>query len=110
MRWSSGATTSATATRRSRSLRSGEGVRPTRGPQGRGIRVQGREGPVLSFCASNYLGLSGRPDLLASAHRTLHEWGYGLSSVRFICGTQALRLELEQKVAAFLGMGVAILY
>jgi glycine C-acetyltransferase len=83
---------------------------PILGPQGPEIRVQGREGAVLNFCANNYLGLSGHPDLLAFAHRTLDEWGYGLSSVRFICGTQALHLELEKKVAAFLGMEDAILY
>ena len=83
---------------------------PILGPQGPEIRVQGREGSVLNFCANNYLGLSGHPDLLASAHRTLDEWGYGLSSVRFICGTQALHLELEKMVAAFLGMEDAILY
>jgi glycine C-acetyltransferase len=83
---------------------------PILGPQGPEIRVEGRAGTVLNFCANNYLGLSGHPDLLASAHRTLDEWGYGLSSVRFICGTQALHLELEKKVAAFLGMDDAILY
>jgi len=83
---------------------------PILGPQGPEIRVEGRDGAVLNFCANNYLGLSGHPDLLASAHRTLDEWGYGLSSVRFICGTQALHLELEKKVAAFLGMEDAILY
>jgi glycine C-acetyltransferase len=83
---------------------------PILGPQGPEIRVEGREGAVLNFCANNYLGLSGHPDLLASAHRTLDEWGYGLSSVRFICGTQALHLELEKKVADFLGMEDAILY
>jgi glycine C-acetyltransferase len=83
---------------------------PILGPQGPEIRVEGRAGTVLNFCANNYLGLSGHPDLLVSAHRTLDEWGYGLSSVRFICGTQALHLELEKKVAAFLGMDDAILY
>ena len=83
---------------------------PLLGAQGPEIRVQGRDGPVLNFCANNYLGLSSHPELLASAHRTLDEWGYGLSSVRFICGTQALHLELEKKVAAFLGMDEAILY
>ena len=72
--------------------------------------MQGRERPVLNFCANNYLGLSGHPELLAAAHRTLEEWGYGMSSVRFICGTQALHLELERRVAAFLGMEDAILY
>jgi glycine C-acetyltransferase len=83
---------------------------PILGPQGPEIRVEGRSASVLNFCANNYLGLSSDPELLASAHRTLDEWGYGLSSVRFICGTQALHLELEKKVAAFLGMDDAILY
>src|SRR6266851_6380857 len=83
---------------------------PIRGPQGPEIRVEGREGTVLNFCANNYLGLSGHPELLKAAHRALDDWGYGLSSVRFICGTQELHLELERKVAAFLGMEDAILY
>ena len=83
---------------------------PILGSQGPEIRVEGRRGSVLNFCANNYLGLSSHPELLAAAHETLHEWGYGLSSVRFICGTQALHLELEKKVAAFLGMDDAILY
>jgi glycine C-acetyltransferase len=65
---------------------------PILGHQGAEIRVEGRAEPVLNFCANNYLGLSGHPELLAAAHRALHEWGYGLSSVRFICGTQALHL------------------
>ena len=80
------------------------------GPQGPEIRVEGRSRPVLNFCANNYLGLSGHPELVAAARRALEEWGYGLSSVRFICGTQALHLELERKIAAFLGMEDAILY
>ena len=83
---------------------------PILGPQGPLIRVEGRQAPVLNFCANNYLGLSGHPELLKAAHRALDEWGYGLSSVRFICGTQALHLELEKKLAAFLGMEDAILY
>ena len=83
---------------------------PILGPQGPEIRVEGRTAPVLNFCANNYLGLSGHPELLKAAHRTLDEWGYGLSSVRFICGTQALHLELEKKLASFLGMEDAILY
>jgi glycine C-acetyltransferase len=74
------------------------------------IRVQGRAGTVLNFCANNYLGLSGHPELLKAAQRAVEEWGYGLSSVRFICGTQALHLELEKRVARFLGMEDAILY
>ena len=83
---------------------------PILGHQGAEIRVAGRGQPVLNFCANNYLGLSGHPELLAAAHRALDEWGYGMSSVRFICGTQELHLRLEKQVAAFLGMDDAILY
>ncbi|MGD8894467.1 MAG: glycine C-acetyltransferase [Acidobacteriota bacterium] len=83
---------------------------PILGEQGPEIRVEGRSEPVLNFCANNYLGLSGHPELVAAAHRALDEWGYGMSSVRFICGTQALHLKLEKKIAAFLGMEDAILY
>jgi glycine C-acetyltransferase len=83
---------------------------PILGRQAAEIRVEGREQPVLNFCANNYLGLSGHPELIAAAHRALDDWGYGMSSVRFICGTQALHLELERKVAAFLGLEDAILY
>jgi len=83
---------------------------PILGEQGPEIRVEAREEPVLNFCANNYLGLSGHPELVAAAHRALDDWGYGMSSVRFICGTQALHLELEKKAAAFLGMEDAILY
>jgi glycine C-acetyltransferase len=83
---------------------------PLQGPQGAEIRVLGRSEPVLNFCANNYLGLSSHPELIAAAHRSLDEWGYGMSSVRFICGTQSLHLELERRVAQFLGMEDAILY
>jgi glycine C-acetyltransferase len=83
---------------------------PILGHQGAEIRVEGRGESVLNFCANNYLGLSGHPELLRAAHAALDAWGYGLSSVRFICGTQALHRELERKVAAFLGMQDAILY
>ncbi len=83
---------------------------PILGHQGPEIRVEGRGDAVLNFCANNYLGLSGHPDLLKAAHGALEEWGYGLSSVRFICGTQALHRELERHVAAFLGMEDAVLY
>ncbi len=83
---------------------------PILGHQGAWIRVEGRAEPVLNFCANNYLGLSGHPELLKAAHATLDQWGYGLSSVRFICGTQGLHLELEQRIARFLGMEDAILY
>ncbi len=83
---------------------------PILGQQGAQIRVEGRDEPVLNFCANNYLGLSGHPELLQAAHAALDQWGFGLSSVRFICGTQAPHLELERRVARFLGMEDAILY
>jgi len=65
---------------------------------------------ALNFCANNYLGLSDHPDLLAAARAALDEWGYGLSSVRFICGTQELHKRLERKVSEFLGTEDTILY
>ncbi len=74
------------------------------------IRIEGREDPVLNFCANNYLGLSNHPELLDAARETLDRWGYGLSSVRFICGTQKIHLELERALARFLGTEAAILY
>jgi glycine C-acetyltransferase len=83
---------------------------PIVGPQGPEIRVEGRAQTVLNFCANNYLGLSGHPELVAAAHRTLDTWGYGMSSVRFICGTQRLHLDLERKIADFLGLDDAITY
>jgi len=83
---------------------------PILGHQGPEIRVEGRSHAVLNFCANNYLGLSGHSELLKAAHDALEEWGYGLSSVRFICGTQALHRALERQVAEFLGMEDAVLY
>ena len=77
-------------------------------PQGAAIRTGGRE--VLNFCANNYLGLSSHPAVLAAAQRALAERGYGLSSVRFICGTQDLHKELERTIARFFGTDDAILY
>ncbi len=79
-------------------------------PQGPEIRVKGREGVVLNFCANNYLGLSSHPKVIEAAHRALEEWGFGLSSVRFICGTQEIHKILERKVSEFLGMDDTILY
>jgi len=76
--------------------------------QGAEIMVKGKR--VLNFCANNYLGLSSHPELIKAAHKTLDEWGYGMSSVRFICGTQELHKELERKVSEFLGMEDTILY
>jgi glycine C-acetyltransferase len=83
---------------------------PILGSQGAEVQVAGRAEPVLNFCANNYLGLSSHPELLAAARATLERWGYGMSSVRFICGTQELHRELEKRVAAFLGLEDAILY
>ena len=78
-------------------------------PQGAEIKVKTGE-TVLNFCANNYLGLSSHPKLIEAAHKTLDKWGYGLSSVRFICGTQDLHKQLEAKVSEFLGTEDAILY
>lgn len=77
-------------------------------PQGPRIRVGDRE--VLCFCANNYLGLSADPDLIQAAHKSLDEHGLGLSSVRFICGTQDIHKKLEQTVSEFLGTEDTILY
>ncbi|WP_159623056.1 glycine C-acetyltransferase [Ruania rhizosphaerae] len=65
---------------------------------------------VLNFCANNYLGLAGHPDIIAAAHRALDERGFGMASVRFICGTQDLHLELERRVSQFLGTEGTILF
>jgi glycine C-acetyltransferase len=78
------------------------------GPQSSEIEVAGRE--VLNFCANNYLGLANDPRIVAAAHGGLDEWGYGLASVRFICGTQELHLELEKRVSEFLGYDDTILF
>ncbi len=77
-------------------------------PQGGRVRVDGRE--LLNFCANNYLGLSSHPAVLAAARRALDERGFGLSSVRFICGTQDLHLELEEALARFFGFEAAVLF
>jgi glycine C-acetyltransferase len=76
--------------------------------QGAEIIVNGRK--VLNFCANNYLGLSSHPQVIQAAHETLKERGYGLSSVRFICGTQDIHKELEEKLSEFLGTEDTILY
>lgn len=77
-------------------------------PQGPRITVSNRE--VLNFCANNYLGLSNHPEVIQAASSAMETWGYGLSSVRFICGTQELHKELEEKVSEFLGTDDTILY
>jgi len=78
-------------------------------PQGAEIEVATGE-KVLNFCANNYLGLANHPRIIEAAHETLDRWGFGLSSVRFICGTQKVHKDLEHKVSEFLGMDDAILY
>ncbi|WP_424935916.1 MULTISPECIES: glycine C-acetyltransferase [Bacteria] len=82
--------------------------RGIRGPQRAEIVADGAE--VLNFCANNYLGLADDPRILEAAKEALDEWGYGLASVRFICGTQDQHLELERRLAGFLGTDDAILY
>lgn len=78
-------------------------------PQGGRIDTTAAAG-VLNLCANNYLGLADDPRLIEAAKASYDTWGYGLSSVRFICGTQAQHRQLEQKIAAFVGMEDAILY
>ncbi|MCK4276370.1 MAG: aminotransferase class I/II-fold pyridoxal phosphate-dependent enzyme, partial [Phycisphaerae bacterium] len=79
------------------------------GPQGARIAVaDGQE--VLNFCANNYLGLASDPRVVAAARDSYDHWGYGLASVRFICGTQALHKQLEQALTEFLGTEDTILY
>ena len=77
-------------------------------PQSAHVEVAGR--PLLNLCANNYLGLANHPELVAAAHEALDRWGFGMASVRFICGTQTLHQELEAALAAFLGTDDAILY
>src|SRR2546428_1569235 len=78
-------------------------------PQGAEIAVR-PDLEVINFCANNYLGLSDDPKVLAAAHAALDRWGYGMSSVRFICGTQDIHKELEDRLTRFLGTEDTILY
>ncbi len=77
-------------------------------PQGAEITVNGKT--VLNFCANNYLGLSSHPRVIEAAHKAIETHGYGMSSVRFICGTQDIHKELEDKISQFLGTEDTILY
>ncbi|MEU9489100.1 glycine C-acetyltransferase [Streptomyces decoyicus] len=74
------------------------------------VTAGGNPGEVLNFCANNYLGLADHPEVVAAAHEALDRWGYGLASVRFICGTQEVHKELEQRISGFLGQEDTILY
>jgi len=78
-------------------------------PQGAEIKTL-EGGEVLNFCANNYLGLSSHPEVIKAAHEAIDRYGFGLSSVRFICGTQDIHKALERKIAAFAGAEDAILY
>jgi glycine C-acetyltransferase len=78
-------------------------------PQGARITV-GDGAEVLNFCANNYLGLSNHPEIVQAAKDAMDRWGFGLSSVRFICGTQELHKNLEEKISEFLGVEDTILY
>jgi glycine C-acetyltransferase len=79
------------------------------GPQQTRVSVGGGE-PVLNLCANNYLGLANHPLVVQAAQQALQQWGYGLASVRFICGTQSLHKQLEDRLSAFLGTEDTILY
>ena len=85
-----------------------KGERVLEGPQGGVVEAGGRE--VINLCANNYLGLANHPAVRAAAQRALDEYGYGMASVRFICGTQQTHKELERRLARFLGTEDVILY
>jgi glycine C-acetyltransferase len=86
-----------------------KGERFIAGRQGAHVGLPGRE-PVLNLCANNYLGLASHPAVIAAAHEALDRWGYGMASVRFICGTQELHKQLERAISEFLGTEDTILY
>ena len=86
-----------------------KGERVITSPQGAHIEVGAGQGS-LNLCANNYLGLASHPEIIAAARQAIDDWGYGLSSVRFICGTQAPHKQLEKALSSFLGMEDAILY
>src|SRR5512137_1948588 len=77
-------------------------------PQGTTIRVADGK-PVLNLCANNYLGLAQHPTVAEAAKAAIDQWGYGMASVRFICGTQGVHKQLEQKISEFLGTEDTIL-
>jgi glycine C-acetyltransferase len=82
------------------------------GPQQAAINVQsnGNTAEVLNLCANNYLGLANHPEVIAAAHKALDDFGYGMASVRFICGTQTIHKALEDRISEFLGTEDTILY
>jgi glycine C-acetyltransferase len=78
------------------------------GPQKARVKVP--QGEALNLCANNYLGLASHPEVIRAAHEALDRWGFGMASVRFICGTQSVHKELERRISEFLGTEDAILY
>ncbi len=86
-----------------------KGERVITSPQQAKVGVLNRE-PVLNLCANNYLGLADHPEVVAAAHESLDRWGYGMASVRFICGTQGVHKDLEARLSEFLGTENTILY
>ena len=84
--------------------------RPLDSPQGASVHAQNWDNDLINLCANNYLGLANHPDMVAAAHEGLDSHGLGMASVRFICGTQDIHKQLEQKLAAYLKMDDAILF
>jgi glycine C-acetyltransferase len=82
------------------------------GPQGGRIEVEGAAGrrSMINLCANNYLGLANHPDIIAASKAAMDEYGYGMASVRFICGTQSQHRQLEHRIATYVGMEDAILF
>jgi len=79
-------------------------------PQGPHVTIAGRDGDVVNLCANDYLGLANHPDVVAAAREALDRWGFGVASVRFICGTLELHTQLESALTTFLGTEETILY
>ncbi|MEN0045396.1 MAG: glycine C-acetyltransferase [Pseudomonadota bacterium] len=79
-------------------------------PQDGEVDVAGRDGHVINLCANNYLGLANHPDVVKAAHTALDDYGFGMASVRFICGTQTVHTDLEKRISEFLGTEDTILY
>jgi glycine C-acetyltransferase len=79
-------------------------------PQGPHVTIAGRDGDVINLCANDYLGLANHPEVVAAAHEALDRWGFGVASVRFICGTLELHEQLEAALTSFLGTEETILY
>ena len=84
--------------------------RPLESPQGASVHAQAWDDDLVNLCANNYLGLANHPQMVAAAHAGLDSHGFGMASVRFICGTQDIHKQLERRVADFVRMDDAILF